>query len=97
MTSPEQQSAYIEAQNKCGLKVGDRVRIYRICLTEENDWSDAWVGQMDSWVGRNGQITEDKGKRGFRVSMECESRQWNFPYFVLQPLPGERALLNIPT
>ena len=78
------EKSYEERQRECGLKVGDKVKILRKAKDDENGWDNYWFEEMDTWVGKTGEIIEDGGGEGLKVFLEEENDWWFFPYFVLE-------------
>lgn len=76
---------YIERQNECGLKVGDKVKVVRTALSKENGWGNAWVTDMDESVNKEftiRKISED----GIRF---VEDDYFAYPYFILEKVSAE--------
>jgi hypothetical protein len=72
---------YTVAQNKCGLRVGDKVLVKRKARSLERGWGNCWLKSMDKFVGNIHKITSIVGSGGI-----CLSGTWGylFPYFVLE-------------
>ena len=79
-----EKKSYEERQAKCGLKVGDFVKILRKAKDGENGWDSYWPKDADTWVGKTGKIIEDGKSSGFMVFCEEEDDWWFFPYFILK-------------
>lgn len=78
--------SYVKRQAKCGLKVGDRVRITRIAKSHEDGWRNQWLSTMDKFVGEVSIIESIHETSGMRLlDFSC-----TFPYFVLEKVT-ERA------
>ncbi len=90
---------YKERQAKCGLKVGDKVKILRKVVDYEDEWGNSWPESADTSVGKTCEIIGDGKGSGFKVFCEEENVWWFLPYFVLekveenetpkQPEPGK--------
>jgi hypothetical protein len=78
-SSPE---AYNEAQDKCGLKVGDRVKVKGKTESNEGGWRNYWNPLMDKYVGKIGKITNVRRNVGVQVMFGGDA--WHFPFFVLE-------------
>lgn len=76
---------YAERQAKCGLKVGDRVKIVSLPETEQDGWRDSVLPCMRRLVGSVDRIERDCGADGFSVS------NYNWPYFVLEKVEDRVA------
>lgn len=76
---------YAERQAKCGLKVGDRVKIVSLPETEQDGWEDSVLPCMRRLVGSVDRIERDCGADGFSVS------NYNWPYFVLEKVEDRVA------
>ncbi len=74
---------YLLAQEHCGLKVGDWVKIIRKAESNEAGWEANWNDNMDKYVGRNGFIRKFEDAYGMSVIFQ-DGNCWNFPYFVLK-------------
>lgn len=61
-----------------GVKVGDCVKVLRKAGKDEEDWGDAWMPDMDNYVGSFYEITEICPD-----GIELDS-EYIFPYFVLE-------------
>lgn len=75
---------YLEEQEKCGLKVGDTVKILRKAERREKGWEAYWTAAMDKFVGKTGEIQRKSGVQGFCVLFENIYDSYLFPYFVLE-------------
>lgn len=77
------QEKYKEGQKKCGIEVGDTVRVVKKAASYEDGWSLPWVRGMDGWVGKEFTVREIHTTCP-RISLENTNGDWwNFPYFVL--------------
>lgn len=76
---------YAERQSRCGLKVGDRVKITKLPATGERGWEDSVSPQMKRFVGSVHCIRYDWGSSGFSVG------RYNWPYFVLEKVEDRVA------
>lgn len=76
---------YAERQAKCGLKVGDRVRILTLPESGQDGWKAGACGNMRHLVGCVYEITHDCKEFGFTVG------GWNLPYFVLEKVKDRKA------
>ena len=76
---------YIDRQNKCGIKEGDRVRVIRSASDNENGWDCTWANAMDECIGEEFIVLKDRGESGFRLdTTEMLGVYYVFPYFVLE-------------
>ena len=76
---------YLENQTKCGLSIGDTVKVTRTSEKYENGWSEFWNDSMNSSVGKTFIIKNfDNDNNGFRL----ENNYW-YPYFVLEKVVEE--------
>ena len=71
--------AYLDTQAKCGLNIGDIVKITRAAETHENGWNNSWVLDMDLEVGQIRTISLI-AEYGVRFK-ECG---YTYPFFVLE-------------
>lgn len=76
---------YAERQARCGLKVGDRVRILTLPESGQDGWKAGASGNMRHLVGCVCEITNDCKEYGFTVG------GWNFPYFALEKVEDRKA------
>lgn len=76
---------YLLAQEHCGLKVGNWVKVARKAEDYEAGWDYYWSLVKDELVGKTGKILE-KGNNGITVGFigDDERSAWYFPYFVLE-------------
>ena len=63
-----------------GVKVGDCVNVLRKAGKDEEDWGDAWMPDMDNYIGSFYEITEICPD-----GIELDS-EYIFPYFVLEKI-----------
>lgn len=77
---------YAERQARCGLKVGDRVRILTLPESGQDGWKAGVCGSWRHLVGTVHRITNDCKEYGFTVA------GWNFPYFVLEKVEDRKAI-----
>jgi len=76
---------YIERQNKCGIKEGDKVRVIRKVSDMADGWQCTWEPRMDDCVGKEFIVLKDRGEVGFRLdTLEMCEFFYAFPYFVLE-------------
>lgn len=74
---------YLKAQAKCGIKVGDTVKVLRKAEDGEQGWDNAWVGDMNDMIGRRYKVMEITGG-GIQLRTPALRFTLGFPYFVLQ-------------
>lgn len=79
---------YAERQAKCGLKVGDNVRILTLPESGQDGWKAEACGYMRHLVGCVYEITDNRKEYGFTVG------GWNWPYFVLEKVEDRVATFN---
>jgi hypothetical protein len=73
---------YEEKQNKCGISVGDMVRITKKATGHTKGWSNSWTPQMTRAIGKFGKVTHIQGASGINVTVEgCDN--YGYPYWVL--------------
>ena len=82
------EKSYEERQAKCGLKVGDKVRILRKAEDHEDGWGEEWAFSMDNTIVKIVKIVERYNLFGIKVSIEG-FRDFYFPYFVLEKVNEE--------
>lgn len=70
--------SYVERQKRCGIKVGDLVKITRMPDSQEDGWGDTTAPKMQELVGTYHKVTYDGRHLGLKVG------GFYFPYFVLQ-------------
>jgi len=70
---------YIENQSKCGLAIGDMVKVVRKSHSGENGWGCNWNLDMDEYVGQVLTITKICGDSGIMLN-----DKFKFPYFILE-------------
>lgn len=64
-------------------KTGDKVKITRKAATNENEWQNSWVNEMDKGIGKTGTVSADYGKQGVSVIVSGMAN-WSYPSFVLE-------------
>ncbi len=73
-------NSYLEGQNKCGIKIGDHVKVTRAAGDFEAGWDNSWTGEMDEQVGEILQVIYvGNGKSGIELS-----DVYRYPFFVLE-------------
>jgi hypothetical protein len=77
--------SYLEGHKNSGIKIGDRVKVLRKANDEENDWSNAWVDNMDKYIGQIVMVLDDGNLLGFQIG------NYHFPYFVLEVVDGKKV------
>lgn len=79
---------YAERQARCGLKVGDRVKVLRKGVDGELGWKNTWIDyEMDKVIGQVCTILAIDEKDGIALD-QCDS--YYFPYFVLEKYEGTK-------
>lgn len=68
-----------------GIKAGDCVKVLRRAGEDEEDWGDAWIPDMDNYIGNVCTITEICPD-GIELGSE-----YIFPYFVLEKISDKYA------
>lgn len=76
---------YAERQARCGVKVGDMVRILALPESGQDGWKAGTCGNLRHLVGCVYEITHDCKEYGFTVG------GWNLPYFVLEKVEDRKA------
>lgn len=66
-----------------GVKVGDCVKVLRRAGEDEENWGDAWIPDMDNYIGNVCTITEICPD-GIELGSD-----YIFPYFVLEKISGK--------
>lgn len=76
---------YLLAQEHCGLKVGDWVRVTRKAENYEAGWDYLWKDEKDNFIGKIG-IINSIGDFGIDVELPKRDYtiRYDFPYFVLE-------------
>lgn len=72
--------SYLERQNECGIKVGDKVKVIRKSEDYEDGWENTWETVMDDAVGNEYEVIGVHGINGITINFDLGL---NFPYFVL--------------
>lgn len=86
---------YAERQLKCGIGVGDFVKVLRVPLEHEDDWGTHSVSSMAASVGKVFEVDKVHEKSGFCL----KDGHW-YPYFVLEKtekpaLPKGRTVADL--
>lgn len=75
--------AYLQLQNACSIKVGDKVKVLRKATSDEMGWPNSWAEKyMDATVGLEG-VVEDVDDNGIQVKFAGVD-MWRYPFFVLE-------------
>lgn len=91
MNTKSLQDAYLAMQEASGIKVGDTVRVLRKAAAYEMGWGTGWVdGAMDSYIGREWQVTDVAGAEGVTLG-----GSWCFPFFVLEKTKDASRFIEI--
>lgn len=72
--------SYLERQNECGIKVGDKVKVVRNAADYEDGWDNEWIPIMNAAVGNEYKVISNNGELGFTLDLDSN---YDFPYFVL--------------
>lgn len=72
--------SYLERQNECGIKVGDKVKVVRKAENHEDGWGNMWIPLMDPAVGNEYEVIGVHGISGITINFYLGL---TFPYFVL--------------
>ena len=76
--------SYLSGHINSGLKVGDKVKVFKISKSDENGWDNTWVKEMNEYVNRSGIIIYDNRSHGFKLYFnDGYQTHFEFPYFVL--------------
>ena len=70
---------YTEAFNNCGLKVGDKVLMFRNAYTHEDGWGNSWTSSMNKYVGNIHIIKRISDSEIFLYDVD-----FGFPYFIFK-------------
>ncbi len=81
--------SYLTGHKKCGIKVGDKVKVKRRAESHEAGWENSWVEVMNSTVRRIGRVEMDDKGYGFELAFRPTKSKpdpsgFSFPYFVLE-------------
>ena len=79
--------SYIDEQNKCGLKVGDEVKVFSKAESFENGWNFDWTRGMNKTVGKIFTVHYFNNEHGICLNTKGQygcSINYCYPYFVLQ-------------
>lgn len=82
---------YLDAQNACGISVGDMVKVQRAVRDYTGGWCNVWDASMSSCIGCVGEVTNIGHANGIDIKFSG-GRRWKFPYFVLEKV--DSAALN---
>ena len=87
--------SYAERQAKCGIGVGDFVKLLRVPLEREDGWGTHSVSSMDASVGKVFEVEKVHDKAGLLL----KDGHW-YPYFVLEKvekpaLPKGRTVADL--
>lgn len=74
---------YRDAQNACGISVGDAVRVMRAVQNYTGGWCNIWDDGMSDCIGRVGKVIDTDKANGIGVKFP-DGRGWKFPFFVLE-------------
>ena len=77
---------YVRDQMKCGIKVGDRVRVLRKAKDYEKGWGDSWIPEMDKSVSKTLKVEREDDRYGFQLSNGCY-----YPFFVLEKITVKKG------
>lgn len=72
--------SYLERQNECGIKVGDKVKVVRNAADYEDGWDNEWIPIMNAAVGNEYKVIANNGELGFTLDLDSS---YDFPYFAL--------------
>jgi hypothetical protein len=81
---------YMAGQTKCGLKVGDRVKLLRKAKSHEKGWDNSWEEEMDLRVGHTGRISSI-GCVGISVEFWDDYPAYSYPFYVLKKVRKARG------
>ncbi len=81
--------SYLAGHKKCGIKIGDKVKVKRKAESWESGWGNSWTDCMDSAVGRIGKVEGDNKMYGFCLAFRPPKSKpdpsgFSFPYFILE-------------
>ena len=84
-TEQTEKDTYIEGEKNCGLKVGDKVKVFRVATDHEQGWKNAWLGGESMSANKTGTITkiEHSSGKGIRVKVD-DIFPYKYLYFVLE-------------
>lgn len=82
---------YLLAQEHCGLKVGDWVRVTRKAKDHESGWGGTWVTGSNKLLNKKG-VIQSIDKNGVSITFPKEKAiNFSFPYFVLRKINPQEA------
>lgn len=75
---------YLKAHKASGIEVGDKVKMLRNPVTNEQGWDNYW-GPVDyhGYVGKYYKVVSDRKEKGFGVE-RSDSRSFSLPWFVIE-------------
>ena len=79
------EECYIYMQSKCGIKVGDKIKVLRKASNQELGWSNNWNPDMDYLVGNTYNVSE-VNKNGICVKRKDCFKNWFLPFFILEKI-----------
>jgi hypothetical protein len=77
---------YLEYQEKCGFKPGDKVLLERGAADYERGWFNSWEPQMSDNIGKTGTVEELGGERGVYIIFPGEEYSLAYPAFCLKTI-----------
>lgn len=80
-----EEEQYSWDQNRCGLKVGDSVKVIRTAKNYEKGWPNGWPKDMNERIGLESEITKISPS-----GIELNS-MFSYPFFVLEYIPGFKS------
>lgn len=85
---------YLLAQEHCGLKVGDWVRVTRKAENHEAGWDHTWVTGSNELLNEKG-VIQFIDKDGIHITFpDKKAINFTFPYFVLKKFNSQEAPLK---
>lgn len=90
MITDTMKQVYLLAQENCGLKVGDWIKVTRKAEDYEGGWGDRWLCDMNVAIDKIGKV-ETIDKLGVFVYFgKPIINTWHFPYFVLEKVENPK-------
>ena len=88
---------YIKDEEASGFKVGDKVKILRKAIDNEDGWGCSWIPEMDKAIGEIGTISKIYSKLGQGIQIDFNDPTlplyYAYPYFVLEKVE-ERKIFH---
>lgn len=83
---PRTKEEYCQFELGCGLQHGDLVKIIRKAETHEHGWGNAWIEEMDEYIGKSFRMDLAYASRTYASGRGIRIEDFFFPYFVLEKI-----------